>query len=304
MKQPTDNSMNGVVTTSEKLAEGSALYALLLGMAHGTAAFLLADRQAAVTGRKNHEDAKDLMRSLRLDLDATRFASRGLSMLMRDNLKPILGTEFNSRWGVVGYDGSLETAFSVDDLILQMEAFGAYFGANPAHEIASKDVTAAKAHEMRAALIAGRQAVNDQEAKVGQSMELRDAKFELLRKRIRLTIDELHEFLPPLDPRWKSFGLNMPGADETPDVPTNIFAILIGPNAAALKWNAAPRASYYRVWKRVLGVDAEPVAVGSPADVDFTMENLPANATIEIYVSAVNNGGESQLSEKVTITTH
>ncbi|MDB6024436.1 MAG: hypothetical protein JWM68_659, partial [Verrucomicrobiales bacterium] len=46
------------------------------------------------------------------------------------------------------------------------------------------------------------------------------------------------------------------------------------------------------------------VAVGSPADLDFTLENLPAASTVEIYISAVNNGGESQLSEKVTIVTH
>ncbi|MDB6026989.1 MAG: hypothetical protein JWM68_3212, partial [Verrucomicrobiales bacterium] len=58
------------------------------------------------------------------------------------------------------------------------------------------------------------------------------------------------------------------------------------------------------VWKRVIGLDAEPVAVGSPADLDFTLENLPAASTVEISISAVNNGGESQLSEKITITTH
>ncbi|MDB6025731.1 MAG: hypothetical protein JWM68_1954, partial [Verrucomicrobiales bacterium] len=125
-----------------------------------------------------------------------------------------------------------------------------------------------------------------------------------LRKRIRDVINELNMRLDPLDERWLAFGLNKPGALDMPDVPENITAILIGPNAAAMKWDAAARATYYRVWKRVIGVDAEPVAVGSPADIDFTLENLPAASTIEIYVSAVNNGGESQLSEKITITTH
>ena len=59
-----------------------------------------------------------------------------------------------------------------------------------------------------------------------------------------------------------------------------------------------------RVWKKVRGVDAAAVAVGSPADLDFTIENLPTGAVIEITITAVNNGGESPVSEVITITTH
>jgi len=51
----------------------------------------------------------------------------------------------------------------------------------------------------------------------------------------------------------------------------------------------AARAEYYRVYKRIRGVDAEPVAVGSPTDPDFTLERLPRNAEIELSVSAVNS---------------
>ncbi len=72
----------------------------------------------------------------------------------------------------------------------------------------------------------------------------------------------------------------------------------------ALKWDAAARADYYRVFKKVLGVDEDFVAVGSPADLDFTIENLPANATVEIQISAVNTGGESQRTASVTIAMH
>ena len=37
---------------------------------------------------------------------------------------------------------------------------------------------------------------------------------------------------------------------------------------------------------------------------DFTLENLPPNATIQIAISALNNGGESPLSDAITIVTH
>ena len=58
------------------------------------------------------------------------------------------------------------------------------------------------------------------------------------------------------------------------------------------------------MFKKVQGVDTEFILVGSPGDLDFTLENLPANSTIEIYVTAVNNGGEGVASEKITIVTH
>jgi hypothetical protein len=40
------------------------------------------------------------------------------------------------------------------------------------------------------------------------------------------------------------------------------------------------------------------------ADLDFTIENLPTGAAIDIVVTAVNYGGESPVSEVITITTH
>jgi hypothetical protein len=107
-----------------------------------------------------------------------------------------------------------------------------------------------------------------------------------------------------LDLRWLTFGLKMPGADSIPEVPANILAVLTGPTALSIKWDAAARADYYRVWKKVVGVDEELVPVASPADLDLTMEALPNNATIEIAVSALNNGGESLRSAVVTVQTH
>ena len=52
------------------------------------------------------------------------------------------------------------------------------------------------------------------------------------------------------------------------------------------------------------GAATEYTLAGSPADLDFTIENLPTNAQIDIVVVAVNNGGVSAQSEPVTITTH
>ena len=110
--------------------------------------------------------------------------------------------------------------------------------------------------------------------------------------------------ISPMDPRWLAFGFNLPGAQETPDVPANISAVLVGPTAVAVKWEASARASYYRVWMKVHGTEGDYTAVGSPADLDFTIENLPANTALDIVVTAVNDGGESAVSEPVIVNTH
>jgi len=98
--------------------------------------------------------------------------------------------------------------------------------------------------------------------------------------------------------------LQKPGAEATPDVPQGVSAVLISPNAASVKWLAAPRAEHYRVWKKVEALDTEFVAAGSPADLDFTIESLPSHGTIHIAVSAVNNGGESAPSSLITLVTN
>lgn len=93
------------------------------------------------------------------------------------------------------------------------------------------------------------------------------------------------------------------GAKAIPAVPQNVIATLIGATSVSLKWDASARAAYYRVWKKVVGVDEEYLPVGSPGDRDFTLEGLPANAQVELLVSAVNNGGESQKSTLAVVQT-
>ncbi|MFN7140463.1 MAG: fibronectin type III domain-containing protein, partial [Limisphaerales bacterium] len=92
-----------------------------------------------------------------------------------------------------------------------------------------------------------------------------------------------------------------PGARSTPPAPENVSTTLVGHDAVAVKWEPAPRARHYRVWKKVSGVDEEFVPVGSPADRDFTLENLPSESVVEIAVTAVNRGGESRKSAVITV---
>jgi hypothetical protein len=167
-----------------------------------------------------------------------------------------------------------------------------------------KNLTAARFDDAHEDLFEAIGAVNQQKTVCRDLQTVRNDKAKALRKRLRGLIEELNQNLSPIDARWNAFGFNLPGVIETPEQPTGLMAALIGPGVVALKWNAAARAGYYHVYKKVVGVDAEYVLVGSPADIDFTLEGLPTGAQVEIVVAAINDAGDGPKSAKVTVTTH
>ncbi|MDB6026664.1 MAG: hypothetical protein JWM68_2887 [Verrucomicrobiales bacterium] len=292
------------LTFAGAAAAAALIHQGTLDLGQNTNAKILADRVALINSRNTYEEAKLTLAERQALVDSIMGVGREFITNGRDNLKPHLGYQYSKTWDVTGMVGSIAVPDQLVFLHPMLDSYNAYYGAHRAHEVASLNLTAARADELSTQLMTALTAVNEQETEVSRLKRIRDVKAEKLLRRLRGLRDELGQVLDPLDTLWMAFGFNMPGADQTPESPANVSAVVIGPGTAALRWDAAARAEYYRVWKRVIGVDAEPVAVGSRADIDFNLENLPAASTIEIYVSAVNNGGESQLSEKITITTH
>ena len=304
MKNIIDKTKNGVLAQAIKSENGLAEHELPIGIKHITAAMLSALRMAAVLAINAYETGKQTLRNRRTALQEVVAQARAFAMLARDNLKPTFGNLYSESWDITGYVGSLATPDTVEELLLLMLALKTFFTANPTLEVASRNVTAAQAEAMYEALSAASAAVNSQDAILTGLKTDQDVKLEAVAKALRDLINELGALIGSLDPRWKAFGFNLPGAEETPDAVESVTATLIGPTAIALKWDMAARAQYYRIFKKVIGVDEEFIAVGSPADLDFTLEGLPMNATVEIQISAVNDGGESQRTESVTVVTH
>ena len=271
---------------------------------HMTAAVLTALRLALLVSVNNLEGAREVLRDRRTALSTAVEAGRTFAVLARDILKPFLGSQYSEAWDAAGFRGSLSVPISREDVLRLLESLQAFFTSHPAMEWPDRNITAIQAGVLLDAINAANDAVLDQRSAVDILMSDRDEKLEAMRKGLRDLINELATIMDPLDARWLTFGFNKPGADETPDVPTGLSAVLVGPTAAATKWDASARAGYYRVWMKIHGSDAQPTPMGSPADLDFTLENLPANATVDIAVSAVNNGGESALSEFISVTTH
>lgn len=303
MKQDQIQSIPAVISAAAVIKAAALEKGAGIPLLQNTVANIGADADGLTTTRNNHEQSKVVLAQKRAVLATSVGNTRAFLTLGRDILKPIFGNEYSQAYDVLGLVGSIAIPRTSQELLPVLQAFKAYFVANPASEDDSRDITALQAQALYDQLLAAQVDVNDETMNVESTKTLRDAAADQMRKRIRMVIDEMTLCLSPLDPRWLAFGFKMPGAQERPEAVEGFFATLVGPTTAALKWSAAPRAEYYRVWMKVHGSEAEYVAMGSPADLDFNLENLPANSQIDVVVTAVNNGGESQKSDVITITT-
>ncbi len=301
MKQPFIQTPGAALTIGGKAVDGATLHAAGLGITRHTAAAITADRNALIAQRTAYEAAKTALALERAARDAATVSTRGFVVLTRDMLKPHFGSQHNASWTAAGFVNSLVVPATPDKVILLVESLSEFLTGRPDLENAALNITAAQADTVTANLLAAQNSVKNKEVVAKNALALRNTKYLALRKRLRDLIKDLGQVIDPLDNRWLDFGLNRPGQLVTPAVPGKV-SVAVNGNSATVKWQASARAQYYRVWKKVIGVDEDYSPVGSPTDLDFAMEDLPAGTQIEIVVSAVNSGGESQKSQKVTIT--
>ena len=303
MKQTKLRTVNGLIDAGGKASGGANQHGTALQLVFGSKANIDADVAALILARDNHESGKTELRTRRATLKSVNASGKSFATSARNLLERTLGNRYTTAWDAAGFRGSLRIPVTPGAVKEVVRSLKAYFAANPTAEVELLDLTADRANTLVEAIEAAQVAVNVQMTAVKTLLELREDKEAAMAFRLSGLVEELGRKIEPVDPRWMAFGLKMPGAKQIAGVPQNIIAALIGPGVVAVKWDASARAEHYRVRKKVVGVDENPVAVGSPSDLDFTIEGLPANSTIEITVSAVNNGGESGKSIVVTVHT-
>lgn len=263
--------------------------------------------RAAATNMTAARESVQLGRgTLRTRQAAVRTAMKAAALfitLMRELLKAHLGSQYSQAWDVVGFVGSLGKPRTTAKMLLLLATIKSYLTANAARENAALNLTAAQADLLLTQLQAAVSALNAYQTEIANRRKARIDNRNLLRFRLLALVADLKGRMGSLDDRWLTFGFNKPGADEKPEVPEGLIAVMVGETAVSFKWPAAARAEQYRIWARVVGVDAELGSIALSADLSFVLESLPRNAVVEIGVSALNNGGESAISSLLTVTT-
>ena len=303
--------MENTISTSVPKLVNQVKLAVAGVVKYGAALELPADLDATMnqemadltSSDNSHKQSKADLKARAASQRSALAACLAFCSLSKELLKPTFGKKYSEAWQAIGFANGLEIPREPGRMLTLLAGIKTFLTANPALENAPLNFMAARAQALHDELLNQRIGVAEAKSSRRTLSATRTGKAKLVRRRLRSLIDDLKVAMPNLDPRWLEFGLNIPGLLAVPGVPTNVVAVLVGPSAAAVKWNRAARGERYRLWKKVIGVDDEMVEVETREDLDFVFENLPAGKTIQLAVSAVNNGGESELSQVVAVTT-
>ena len=212
----------------------------------------------------------------------------------RKRLSKFFGESASTEWAAAGWPpDSTATPTTQDERFDLIASIRAHFTSTPAHESADMEVTAALAEAAHAAISNARATLGQKLTETGTAKAARDNAERNLRLRMSGLIDELTVLLTADDPRWHAFGLNRPADAETPEAPSFTTA-LAGPNHSLLAdWDDSLRAARWRVWIKVIGVDADFRSVLTVTESDATIPDLTPGSTVEVRVTSVNDAGES-----------
>jgi hypothetical protein len=197
---------------------------------------------------------------------------------------------------------NLAIPLSFDELYELSVALKGYFTAHPTQANEELGVTLAAVTSVVDALTDTNDALNAADAVSLARRDVKNTKQKAVRKRLSGLCKELSQRLGDLDPRWRNFGFNMPGAASVPEIPENVVVTPLPGATLQIACDASANATSYRFYLQRLIIDPEPLLAGSSAEPLFVTEALTPGQAYVVYVSAVNEGAESDLSDPVTAT--
>ena len=300
---PISQQLELMFALAEDMADGLAAHAVGVGIAQNTEARMRDDLAAARLGQSNFETARQAKRDAVSAQNIADSNARSFILSAAGVLRNFLGTTWSESWEPAGFR---QSSISVPTVMAARQTLLAdlrdYFTTHAAQEVVALNITATQAGTLFTALSTARSAVNNALSEVADKKAARDGTVRSLNRRMRGLVDELGQLLEDSDPRWVAFGLLAPGASETPDSPDGIVLVAgAEPGSILVDWADVPRALRYRVFKQVIGTDANFVPAATVNDSDATLTGFTTGATVRIQITAVNDAGESQPSAAVEI---
>jgi hypothetical protein len=240
------------------------------------------------TAKGNRQAAFDALNAA--DVAATEFLSAA-----RGVLSQFLGSRWSAAWEPTGFpDLSTAVPKTQDKRLNLCASLKIYFTNVPAHEVAALGVTAVNAEAKFQGISNGRDGVDMKEELQTQARQARDTALKNLRKRARDLIYELDTLLGDDDPRWHAFGLSMPS---DPDTPEPVVSLTLEPGTAGVvvaTWPRATRATRYRPFVKIEGVDEDFVARDAVHDLTVSLDGFTTGQTVKVRIVAANDAGQAQ----------
>jgi hypothetical protein len=300
------NSLPALLSLAEEIADGLDLHQEAYGIKQNTSDTV---RDAIGAVRGVQREFTQLRAKKTVLTKATTDADRDAKTFIagaRDALKRQIGTQWSAAWTEVGFaTPSLAVPETTDGRMEIVSRIGEYLTAHPERAVAQLQITAVAAAALHKRLSDTRAELNAHLEKITERKAARDATVEQLRVRLRGTIAELTQVFAeaPSDAVWYAFGLTPPGALETPDVPDGLV-VNNGPQGSGIvhvDWDDMPRADRYRVWRQ-LPTEPEPVVLTTVSESEAMLANQPIGQIIKMFITALNDAGESSRSAPKELT--
>lgn len=220
----------------------------------------------------------------------------------RTNLLRFLGREPSAQWALAGYGtaqgNSNAVPGSMDGRFYTLGLLRGYLADHPEYEQAAgtqaAEVTAAKADALYEEMSSARSAANTASTAQKQAMAARLAAVNEIRQDLILLVRELYRKLGADDPRWETFGLNIPNNPRAPEAATDLALSEAGIGQILAEWERGTRSDDDRVLIQILGVDADFREYSkSGGDGEQVIKGLPSGATVRVKIIALNGSLEA-----------
>jgi hypothetical protein len=317
----TPENQKVLLALAKNMRAGAAALQDVIGLHHHrdttlNAAILKLEGDPAATPGSNANKGSQLVYKMSEDVagdarSALKTLSDGevkkLLTAYHDVMEGVHGRKHNAGWAAAGFTTNTRVPREHDQRQTLLAMMRSYLAANAGHEASLPQpigpplaVTAAAALALGATFQAAFDLVNTKEGDQANCKTLRDADKNALSAEVSGTINELRRLLAADDPRWENFGLNIPANPNPPEAVESLTLTAQGTGREALAWTPAVRASYYRIFIKIEGVDADFRFLKRDEDLDHTLNDLTPGSTVSIYVVAANAGGEAAPSPTVT----
>ncbi len=222
-ENPIPRDSDALMAMAEDMADGLNQYEVALVIGQNTEARVRAALDAFRVANLAYRDARDLKKTRTTAQRVADSNAKAFILAAVGVLKNFLGTTWSEAWELAGFiNESLGVPGTMAERQTLLQSLRDYFAGHAAHENGPLHVTNTQADTLFTALSAARSAVNSQLTAVGQANVVRTSARRALELRMRGLIDELGQLMEDDDPRWLAFGVNAPGADQTPEPPSNV----------------------------------------------------------------------------------
>ena len=238
-------------------------------------------KQAASTGFQAAEEALSAWLAMVRNVLAARFGGR-----------------WSTEWAQAGFtDATTSVPKRIEDRLALTLRLAGFFTANPSFQLPTIDVTAAKANALYTAALTTQQLAIDSGVAQKTAGDLDDAARLKLEDAMWSLIRLLDATIADNDPRWLSFGLNMPSADTTPGQPLNVTAHADDTGAMVVQCDAVPLATRYRWRMLVVDVDKDYALAASTTEPMANISGVEPGKLVKLIVQAVNGKQQGVASE-------